>query len=1204
MYIYRRDGSTWVQQQKIIPGDARRGDGFGTSLSMDPNWLAVGSPNDDITVSNQGSVYLYRRNGNSFSFDSKVTVTDPRVSQAFGFSVAVAGTDLLVGAPGDRTGAGAAYRFERDGSGEWRQRVKFQSEIENSRSAFGRAVGIGAQDLVMGATGEVQTQLQARSGAVYSLGGGGILRQGFQNIEANFGTLNNPDLRFADIDGDGDLDLTIYGVSGGGIPKIQLYTNEGADTFKKSKSTFAAPRNGSVGWIDIDNNGSMDFVVAGDFSGVLRTDIYFNNGNGAFTRVNLGIPGFARPALAWADFDSDGDQDLLIGGADENGESTVVLLRHQPGISFELVESGLPRLENAAFEWGDYDKDSDPDILISGLEAGVPVALVFENRAGSFRRKDFGLPNLAGEVKWVDFTADGYLDVFLCGKTGDGDVRAILLKNESKTAFTDLGASLPALEFCSSSWGDYDNDGDNDLVLSGTEFGTRITDVYENVGEEGFDESRFKLSRVSKGAVEWVDFDRDGRLDLAVAGRSDDGLVVEVYRNSIGFTQNQVPDVPRTLRAEFNGSTVVLKWGAAKDDQTATPALTYNLRVGSSPGGIDILAPNTTRNGYRMLSTRGNVGHARRFTLSGLTDGIYYWSVQAVDNAFAGSEFAPEGSFIVGQSAQDFQDINAAITGVAGGASQWVDFRRSGFLDILLTGRNDRGPFTRMYRYRAKSDDFVKTDIAFPQVAASAAAFGDYDNDADMDLALIGETGDGPIARIYRNDRAGRVTDISAPLVPVSDGAVAWGDLDNDGDIELVLTGFDGNSRVSLVYTNNRQDEFVVSPVSFVRLSHGSIDIGDFDGDSDNDVLLTGFDGTTPRSILYRNDGFPRFTRAKASFVGVRHGEGSFGDFDGDGDLDVLISGQGLDGPVTRVYENRGSENFVAMETPLPDLEYSSISWGDFDNNGKMDVLLSGSNGSSNIAAVYRYMGSKDGFQVLHIVDLPATQKGAVSAGDYDRDGRLDILVSGEGGFFPTSRVIQNQVAQWKNTPPSKPTGLSYRVEGNKLYLFWQASQDAETPSSSLSYDLRVSTKHSGADVMSPNTKPNGDRMSATRGNVGYNRRWTIVDPPPGRLTVSVHAVDGGYMSSQSSDKLTLEIGDDQSSFTTVETALPGVEYGQAAWVDFDEDGDIDINVTGGAIQQEISKQYLNNGNGEFSEVELAIPAVAHATTVWGDYDG
>ncbi len=70
-------------------------------------------------------------------------------------------------------------------------------------------------------------------------------------------------------------------------------------------------------------------------------------------------------------------------------------------------------------------------------------------------------------------------------------------------------------------------------------------------------------------------------------------------------------------------------------------------------------------------------------------------------------------------------------------------------------------------------------------------AWGDYDNDGDLDILLTGDTGTEIISRVYRNDGE-TFADISAPLPGVKLGSVAWGDYDNDGDLDVLLSGDTG----------------------------------------------------------------------------------------------------------------------------------------------------------------------------------------------------------------------------------------------------------------------------------------------------------------------------------------------------------------------------------------------------------------------------
>jgi hypothetical protein len=93
-----------------------------------------------------------------------------------------------------------------------------------------------------------------------------------------------------------------------------------------------------------------------------------------------------------------------------------------------------------------------------------------------------------------------------------------------------------------------------------------------------------------------------------------------------------------------------LIWQAATDAQTLRPGLTCNLRVGTTPGGYVVVSPEANpTNGFRRVPQLGNAGHRLFAVLTNLQAGtICYWSVQAVDTAFAGGPFADERSFVAG----------------------------------------------------------------------------------------------------------------------------------------------------------------------------------------------------------------------------------------------------------------------------------------------------------------------------------------------------------------------------------------------------------------------------------------------------------------------------------------------------------------------------------------------------------------------------
>jgi hypothetical protein len=93
---------------------------------------------------------------------------------------------------------------------------------------------------------------------------------------------------------------------------------------------------------------------------------------------------------------------------------------------------------------------------------------------------------------------------------------------------------------------------------------------------------------------------------------------------------------------------VKLSWSQATDDHTPSNGLNYNIRVGSAPGGVDIVSPEAdVVTGYRRVVAIGNAQERLFSLLTNLSGGKYYWSVQAIDTAFAGGAFANESTFVV-----------------------------------------------------------------------------------------------------------------------------------------------------------------------------------------------------------------------------------------------------------------------------------------------------------------------------------------------------------------------------------------------------------------------------------------------------------------------------------------------------------------------------------------------------------------------------
>jgi photosystem II stability/assembly factor-like uncharacterized protein len=507
----------------------------------------------------------------------------------------------------------------------------------------------------------------------------------------------------ADYDSDGDLDIAVLGyyvVYNQSVEeRLVLIENNGAIdsttwNFSYTNVPLGALTTGSsdLAWGDLDGDGDQDLALGTDN----KTVIYRNDAD-TLNLLQTNLPGyweensqaeFDLRSITWADFDNDGDMDLLIPSVFNDTTLTyeTVLMRNDgpdgaSGWRFSSLNSVFTKTEHAQSLWADYDGDQDLDLLLVNIAPLYDDGFIrrYRNEGnGIFTGEDI-LGTLSveqGEVQWGDYDGDGDLDILVAGnvKELNGTYTPLTLRiyrNDNDSYFPMEVIADPYSEgwfdFTAATWADYDSDGDMDILLAGNyNSGSNIEGrarIYTNTNgvfsDSGNELPSPRAAGDRGGTFSWLDIDNDGDLDYFIAGQyfvpGGNGLVeaqMHVYRNDVAG-QNDAPSSPAALDVTLLGeNTVRLSWIPATDDHTPGQSLTYDL---------DLYHDNVPVTIPGRLPEPGNVSAVTEWFFTGLEDGNYNWSIRAVDAAYLGSSITT-GVFTIGtQTSVEETDIMPQI---------------------------------------------------------------------------------------------------------------------------------------------------------------------------------------------------------------------------------------------------------------------------------------------------------------------------------------------------------------------------------------------------------------------------------------------------------------------------------------------------------------------------------------------------------------
>jgi len=295
---------------------------------------------------------------------------------------------------------------------------------------------------------------------------------------------------------------------------------------------------------------------------------------------------------------------------------------------------------------------------------------------------------------------------------------------------------------------------------------------------------------------------------------------------------------------------------------------------------------------------------------------------------------------------------------------------------------------------------------------ARGAELGDIDDDGDLDLLLAQDFDRQP--RLFTNNGSGFFTDVSASQMPallLSSSRAQFGDIDNDGDLDIYITNGDG-SRFGCgqyrIYVNDGLGSFsdetlTRHPIENVCNNMDCI-FGDIDGDFDLDVRTGSTGGGNSR--LYTNDGSGVFALSAAIPADSNSYSYDFGDIDGDGDLDLLGANANPSSLGEFLLLNDGAGAYTDISSqivPNPSEDDNDSKFFDYDNDGDLDLIIARLGGSSE--KIYANDGAGNFAQASGVIDAIGDSSLDVMVADLTGNDRLDIVTAqGESGVF-TNRI-------------------------------------------------------------------------------------------------------------------------------------------------------------------------------------------------------
>jgi hypothetical protein len=698
-----------------------------------------------------------------------------------------------------------------------------------------------------------------------------------------------------DFNGDGKADLVVTNQCEQNTcdqGSVSVLLGNGDGTFQPTVTYPSGGHNARFVAIgDINGDRKPDLVVLNELNtGLNLVTILLGNGNGSFQpAVNFNPTANGVYSLALGDFNNDGEIDVAV----TDGTNVTVFLATGNGMFQMGVSYPVPAGAGSVLV-GDLNNDGKSDFVINGNNG---TSVLLGNGDGTFSTAIAYAPGGSSSVILGDFNGDGNLDVLFAQNFSFG----LFLGNGDGTLQPELTYAWSFASNTSMAAGDFNGDGKLDLAMvpACTDFvcDTESVNVVLGNGDGTFQlPAVYAVGDAPGVEVATLDFNTDGKLDIAVVGFSNTGSVSPLLGNGDGTFR-----APREYPAGAGGSAQVVGDFNA-DGKFDLAVATQCIDLGCEQGGVSILLGNgdgTFAATVNYPTQRKSLAVAMEdFNRDGKLDLAVTNLCTADPKCYTGSV-----SVLLGNGDGTFKPAVNYSTEYNPGSVAIGDFNGDGKLDLAVANTcishfcsiNTKGSISILF---GNGDGTFQPAVNHPTGHYPVSlVVGDFNEDGNADIALgvrCAEQGctTGITVLLGKGDGSFRTTTYPTSYEP---NGLAVADLNGDGKMDLIVAMsecLDNSCGTGIVevFLGNGDGTFQ-APLNFsAPQQEFSVAVADFDGDGKPDVAAESWSGVI--SLLLGNgDGT---LRSSATLLLPSGHSLVTGDFNHDGKPDIAANGPGI----------------------------------------------------------------------------------------------------------------------------------------------------------------------------------------------------------------------------------------------------------------------------------------------------------------------